>query len=109
MKKLFIMLLLNIIYISAFADNTNITKHLFFTLEGSIDKYPITMQQGNQPQASSVRIPNYYYVPENKMSAQEAMDSNPIYQMTVKPFKELHIWKEDGPIVSNFEVPSSLK
>ncbi len=54
----------------------------------NFDKYPITMQQGNQPQASSVRIPNYYYVPENKMSAQEAMDSNPIYQMTVKPFKE---------------------
>ena len=43
MKKLFIMLLLNIIYISAFADTTNITKHLFFTLEGSIDKYPITI------------------------------------------------------------------
>ena len=43
MKKLFIMLLLNIIYISAFADNTNITKHLFFTLEGRIDKYPSTI------------------------------------------------------------------
>ena len=43
MKKLFIMLLLNIIYISAFAGTTNITKHLFFTLEGSIDKYPITI------------------------------------------------------------------
>ena len=43
MKKIFIMLLLNIIYISAFADTTDITKHLFFTLEGSIDKYPITI------------------------------------------------------------------
>lgn len=43
MKKLFIILLLNIMYISAFADTTNITKHLFFTLEGSIDKYPITI------------------------------------------------------------------
>ena len=43
MKRIFIMLLLNIIYISAFADTTNITKHIFFTLEGSIDKYPITI------------------------------------------------------------------
>ena len=43
MKRIFIMLLLNIIYISAFADTTNITKHLFFTLEGSIDKYHITI------------------------------------------------------------------
>ncbi|WP_028330555.1 hypothetical protein [Brachyspira alvinipulli] len=43
MKKIFIMLLLNIMYIYAFADTTNITKHIFFTLEGSIDKYPITI------------------------------------------------------------------
>lgn len=43
MKRIFIMLLLNIIYISAFADTANITKHIFFTLEGSIDKYPITI------------------------------------------------------------------
>ncbi|OEJ16071.1 hypothetical protein BFL38_11505 [Brachyspira hampsonii] len=43
MKKIFVMLLFNIMYISAFADSTNITKHLFFTLEGTIDKYPITI------------------------------------------------------------------
>ena len=54
----------------------------------NFDKYPIFMQQGNQPQGNPVRIPNYYYVPENKISAQEAMDSNPLYQMTIKPFKE---------------------
>ncbi len=54
----------------------------------NFDKYPILMQQGNQPQANPVRIPNYYYVPDNKQSAQEALDNNPIYQMTVKPFKE---------------------
>ena len=54
----------------------------------NFDKYPILMQQGNQPQANPVRIPNYYYVPDNKISAQEAMDSNPLYQMTIKPFKE---------------------
>lgn len=54
----------------------------------NFDKYPILMQQGNQPQANPVRIPNYYYVPDNKISAQEAMDNNPLYQMTIKPFKE---------------------
>lgn len=54
----------------------------------NFDKYPIPMQQGNQSQANPVRIPNYYYVPDNKMSAQEAMDNNPLYQMTIKPFKE---------------------
>ena len=54
----------------------------------NFDKYPISMQQGNQPQGNPVRIPNYYYVPDNKMSAQEAMDNNPLYQMTIKPFKE---------------------
>lgn len=59
MKKLFIMLLLNIIYISAFADNTNITKHLFFTLEGRIDKYPITI---------NIHIENPDSITENKKS-----------------------------------------
>ena len=59
MKKLFIMLLLNIMYISAFADTTNITKHLFFTLEGSIDKYPITI---------NIHIENPDNIIENKKS-----------------------------------------
>ncbi|ADG72219.1 hypothetical protein R4K54_08005 [Brachyspira murdochii] len=59
MKKIFIMLLLNIIYISAFADTTNITKHLFFTLEGSIDKYPITI---------NIHITNPDNITENKKS-----------------------------------------
>lgn len=59
MKKIFIMLLLNIMYISAFADTTNITKHLFFTLEGSIDKYPITI---------NIHIENPDNITENKKS-----------------------------------------
>ncbi|KLI17083.1 hypothetical protein PQQ32_03805 [Brachyspira hyodysenteriae] len=59
MKKLFIMLLLNIMYISAFADTINITKHLFFTLEGSIDKYPITI---------NIHIENPDNITENKKS-----------------------------------------
>lgn len=59
MKKLFIILLLNIMYISAFADTTNITKHLFFTLEGSIDKYPITI---------NIHIENTDNITRNKKS-----------------------------------------
>ena len=59
MKKLLIILLLNIMYISAFADTTNITKHLFFTLEGSIDKYPITI---------NIHIENTDNITRNKKS-----------------------------------------
>lgn len=41
MKKIFF--LINIIQIYAFANNITIEKYLFFTMEGSIDKYPITI------------------------------------------------------------------
>ena len=43
-------------------------------------------QQGNQQQ---VKIPNYYYVPENTHpSAKEILKENPAYDMVLKPFIE---------------------
>ncbi|WP_295162839.1 hypothetical protein [uncultured Brachyspira sp.] len=41
MKKIFFIILISTL--SVFADEIKITKYIFFTLEGSIDKYPITI------------------------------------------------------------------
>lgn len=42
MRKIFIIILINIIYVYAFADSS-INRKIFITLEGSIDKYAITI------------------------------------------------------------------
>ncbi|WP_295158559.1 hypothetical protein [uncultured Brachyspira sp.] len=42
MRKIFIIILINIIYVYAFADSS-INREIFITLEGSIDKYAITI------------------------------------------------------------------
>ncbi|PTY39966.1 hypothetical protein [Brachyspira hampsonii] len=59
MKKIFVILLFNIMFISAFTDTTNITKHLFFTLKGTIYKYHITI---------NIHISNPDSITENKKS-----------------------------------------
>ena len=46
--------------------------------------------QGNTPQSQPVRIPNYYYVPDNfePKSVQESLKENPMYDLLLKPFIE---------------------
>lgn len=63
-RKIFIIILINIIYVYAFADSS-IEKYLFLTFEGSIDKFPITINicieaPDNIPQNKKSAIEGYY-------------------------------------------------
>lgn len=55
----------------------------------NIQNFP-GQQQKQQQQQQTVRIPNYYYVPDsyNTPSVKEIIKENPVYDMLLKPFVE---------------------